>query len=484
MASSFPSVPIPIAAEGPVDPRLGTIVSNRWRLDRVIGRGGMATVYGAVHRNRSRVAIKVVHRGMPEEAVARFLREGYLNNTVEHPGAVHTLDDGLLDDGSAFLVMELLEGEDLGTRLEREGRLPGAEAVRVAIDLLDVLEAAHRAKIVHRDVKPDNIFLLRSGGVKLVDFGIARERTIDAPVGATAFGTIMGTPAFMAPEQALGLTDDVDERTDLWAVGATLFVALTGVEIRNRGRTFEETLAFAMQPVPAVRSLEPGLSEPLAAVLDRALAHKRSDRFASAAEMREKLRETERSSVVPIAVSRTGTQILPSRSLTPPAEELRPSLTPLPPEGGLVRTSESSSIPPAAHLPDYFSSQPSAESNTRPWFAGVLALTFAGFVGTAVWAARADAPDQGRPFPISATTSDAPLGVSMGDAASIPPERPPPQALVVITAASALRPTPASTPPSPVVAPPSSVKAPQKAAPNKVHPDIPSDTDPLGRGRN
>jgi hypothetical protein len=200
--------------------------------------------------------------------------------------------------------------------------------------------------------------------------------------------------------------------------------------------------------------------------------------------MREKLRETERSSVVPIAVSRTGTQILPSRSLTPPAEELRPSLTPLPPEGGLVRTSESSSIPPAAHLPDYFSSQPSAESNTRPWFAGVLALTFAGFVGTAVWAARADAPDQGRPFPISATTSDAPLGVSMGDAASIPPERPPPQALVVITAASALRPTPASTPPSPVVAPPSSVKAPQKAAPNKVHPDIPSDTDPLGRGRN
>jgi eukaryotic-like serine/threonine-protein kinase len=481
MASSFPSVPTPSAAEGPVDSRLGTIVSNRWRLDRVIGRGGMATVYGAVHRNRSRVAIKVVHQSMPEEAVARFLREGYLNNTVEHPGAVHTLDDGVLDDGSAYLVMELLEGEDLGTRLERDGRLPGAEAVRVAIDVLDVLEAAHRAKIVHRDVKPDNIFLLRSGGVKLVDFGIARERTIDTPGAATAFGTIMGTPAFMAPEQALGLTDEIDEGTDLWAVGATLFVALTGVEIRKRGRTFEETLGFAMAPVPAVRSLESGLSEPMAAVLDRALAHKRSDRFASAAEMREALRETERSSILPITLSRTGTQILPSRSLTPPAAQLRPSATPLPlpPEGGVLRASGSFSIPPATHLSDDSSSQPSAESNTRPWFAGVLVLTFAGFVGTAVWAAHADAPDQGRPLPASATISAASPRSSVDDTVSVPPE--PALQAPVVTATSALRPTPA--PPSPVVALPPSVKAP-KALPNKGHAAVPSDTDPLGRGRN
>jgi serine/threonine-protein kinase len=266
--------------------RLGTVVSGRWRLERELGRGGMATVYAATHRNGSRVAVKIALE-RDKDLCQRFIAEGYIGNRVEHPGAVRTLDDGMTDDGFPFLVMELLDGETLSERLDREGRLHPSEAVRIALDVLSVLRVAHAVDVVHRDVKPANVFLTRQGIVKLLDFGIARD--VRPGIAGTVAGTILGTPSFMAPEQERGRVDQVDARTDLWATAAMLFVALTNRDLRTGGTPLE-TLGAAMDPVPPVRSLAPEVSPALAFVLDRALAFDPNARFSSAVDMQTALR--------------------------------------------------------------------------------------------------------------------------------------------------------------------------------------------------
>ncbi len=198
--------------------RVGSVVNEKWTIDRLIGIGGMAVVYSATHRNKKKAAIKMLHPelSMDPDIRARFLREGYVANSVEHAGAVRVDDDDVAEDGAAFLVMELLEGETLQARHQRRGqRLPPAEAVGIIDPLLDVLVAAHAKGIVHRDLKPENVFLTQDGQVKVLDFGIARLRELRDTNAATRTGSLLGTPAFMAPEQARGRWDDVDERTDL-----------------------------------------------------------------------------------------------------------------------------------------------------------------------------------------------------------------------------------------------------------------------------
>src|SRR5215471_14765237 len=212
--------------------RVGTVLNGKWRLDEVLGIGGMATVYAAIHRNQKRVAIKMLHPevSIDQQVTSRFTREGYVANTVGHPGAVSVLDDDVTEDGAAFLVMELLEGETLDHRWEKRGTLTPSEVLGIADQVLDVLVAAHAKGILHRDLKPENLFLTRSGQVKVLDFGIARVRELTAgqTAGSTRSGSLLGTPAFMAPEQARGRWQDVDERTDLWALGATMYTLMSG----------------------------------------------------------------------------------------------------------------------------------------------------------------------------------------------------------------------------------------------------------------
>lgn len=153
------------------------MLCGKWTLRRLVGVGGMAAVYEAEHRNGKRVAVKVLHAelSIAGEVLSRFLREGYAANRVGHPGAVSVLDDGVAEDGAAFLVMDLLEGETLEVRRTRSrGGLPVAEVLRIADAVLDILAAAHTRGIVHRDVKPENIFVTSAGEVRLLDFGIAR----------------------------------------------------------------------------------------------------------------------------------------------------------------------------------------------------------------------------------------------------------------------------------------------------------------------
>jgi serine/threonine-protein kinase len=275
--------------------RVGAVLKGKWRLDAVLGIGGMATVYGATHRNRSRVAIKMLHPdvAVSQDVTNRFLREGYVGNAVAHPGTVKVLDDDVTEDGVPFLVMELLEGESLGMRLEREGRLPARDVALLADQLLDVLAAAHAAHIVHRDLKPDNVFLTLEGRVKVLDFGIARLREAAHESSAsTQAGSLLGTPAFMAPEQALGRWKEVDERTDIWAIGATLFNLLTGRFVHEADSVQEQLVLAATHRAASVAQLAPQTPPWLVAVVDRALSFGRDARFADARSMQAALRST------------------------------------------------------------------------------------------------------------------------------------------------------------------------------------------------
>ncbi len=284
--------------------RVGTLLKQKWRLDKLIGVGGMAAVYAATHRNKKRAAIKMLHPELSIDSALRerFLREGYVANSVGQKGAVAVDDDDVSEEGLAFLVMELLDGETIEQRWERKGRLLSPhEALSVADQLLDTLAAAHARGIVHRDLKPENMFLTREGAVKVLDFGIARVRELTrsenppasgSPLTTTQAGSTMGTPAFMAPEQARGKWDDVDGRTDLWAVGATLYTLLTG-EFVHKGETVNETLALAVtRPARSLGELRADLHPALIRFVDKALAYDKAARFADAAAMQHALRLT------------------------------------------------------------------------------------------------------------------------------------------------------------------------------------------------
>ncbi|MBV9945785.1 MAG: protein kinase [Myxococcales bacterium] len=273
--------------------RIGQTLRGKWRLDTLLGVGGMAAVYAATHRNGKRAAVKVLHPEMSvHQAVRqRFLMEGFVANKVQHPGAVSVIDDDSEEDGLLFLVTELLDGETLEERCHRlGGRMPEREILLAADQLLDVLVAAHAHGIIHRDLKPENVFVTRGGQIKVLDFGIARLRELSSDKRLTQTGVMMGTPAYMAPEYARGHADEVDERTDLWAVGAIMFRLLSGGDVHN-GETVNEQLMSAMtKPAPPIASVAPHVSDPVAPIIDCALEFKRDLRWPTAGGMQGAIR--------------------------------------------------------------------------------------------------------------------------------------------------------------------------------------------------
>lgn len=271
--------------------RVGSLLAGKWTLEALIGVGGMAAVYAARHRNGATAAIKMLHGELAGHAELRqrFLREAYIANKVEHVGSVKVLDDDTTERGEPYLVMELLRGASVEDHAARSGgRLPLAHVLNIVDQTLAVLEVAHRVGIVHRDLKPDNLFLTEEGVVKVLDFGIARLRDT-ADTKKTATGMLMGTPAFMAPEQALGRWQSVDGRTDLWAVGAIVFSLLSGRSV-HEGETANEMLVqAATRPAPSLARVVQ-VPQPLVEFVDKALAFEQDRRFADAHEMRVALR--------------------------------------------------------------------------------------------------------------------------------------------------------------------------------------------------
>ncbi|MBL8607939.1 MAG: serine/threonine protein kinase [Myxococcales bacterium] len=274
--------------------RVGQVLSNKFTLDALLDIGGMAAVYAATHRNGKKVAVKMLHPqyASNEEVKERFLREGYVANKVDHRGSVQILDDDVTADGAPFLVMELLSGESLDKWMySAGGRLTPGDVLALADQVLDVLDAFHAHGIVHRDIKPANLFVTRAGVIKVLDFGLARVRDARMRATPTASGTIIGTSSYMSPEQAQGKNDAVDPRTDVFAVGAVMFHALTG-EIVHKGRSAMERLMSAMQtPAPKVRTLAPHVPLYVGEIIDKALEFHKEDRWPSAAMMRERVRD-------------------------------------------------------------------------------------------------------------------------------------------------------------------------------------------------
>ena len=274
--------------------RVGRVLNEKWTLERLIGVGGMAAVYGGRHRNGARAAVKILHAELGKNPAVRerFLREGYAANRVEHRGAVQVLDDDIVkdgpDDGAAYLVMELLEGESLEDRAAHAPPIGEQEYLTIANGVLQVLEAAHEHGVVHRDLKPDNIFLARDPDdgrlrVKVLDFGLARLTESHI---TTQLGLALGTPSYMSPEQAAGRSEEIDGRTDLFALGATGFRLLTLRRIHEEENIVRLVGRMANDPAPPIRTVTPAISEKVAAIIDRALAFRREDRYPNAAAMR------------------------------------------------------------------------------------------------------------------------------------------------------------------------------------------------------
>ena len=309
--------------------RVGTTLKGKYRLERLIGSGGMAAVYSAVHRNGNRVAIKILHPHVAGEAALRerFLREGYIANSVGHPGAVRVLDDDVGEDRSVFLVMELLEGETVDARANRSsGRLAVREICELGYQLLEVLAAAHAKGIVHRDIKPENLFLTSDGTLKVLDFGNARLNEPSESPGATRPGMAFGTPAFMAPEQALGKIQQIDAQTDVFSAGATLFTLASGSLIQDAESAQELMVYMATRPGRSLREVAPELPAAIADVIDRATRFQKHERWPDAASMAAALAEAHEHAFG-FALSAMGG----SRPSTLPWGEARPRKSPLPP---------------------------------------------------------------------------------------------------------------------------------------------------------
>lgn len=271
--------------------RVGSVLDQKWTLERLLGSGAMGAVYEARHRNGARAAVKLLHRMLAREPEVRerFLREGYAANKVEHKGAVRVLDDDVVesgpDEGTAYLVMELLEGESLDERQRKSPPLGEHELLEIAEQVLDVLAVAHANGVVHRDLKPENLFLSRDEGkvrVKILDFGLARISDLGH---ATNAGKALGTPAYMSPEQALGKGDEIDGRTDLFALGATIFRVLSGRRVHEGDNAIQVLVKMQRDPAPKLADVSPRVSPEVAAIVDRALAFAKADRYPTAAAM-------------------------------------------------------------------------------------------------------------------------------------------------------------------------------------------------------
>ena len=336
--------------------RIGALLADKWNLERLLGVGGMAAVYEGRHRNGARGAIKILHPELARvpELRERFLREGYLANKVDHPGALKVLDDDVVKEGAdaglAYLVMELLEGESIDAKMQRlQQTLPEEEVLAVADDILATLDAAHDKGIVHRDIKPENLFLAKETDAegretvrtKILDFGLARME-----MGAiTRAGLALGTPSFMAPEQAAGRSEEIDGRTDLFAVGATMFRMLTGARIHEGANGAEIVSKMASLPAPPVRTVRADLSEDVAAIIDRALQFKREDRYPKASAMREDVQKARAARAITQARTAIGNEPTvhddsPSAAAAPKSVSTSASASPVPTETSLQDITE------------------------------------------------------------------------------------------------------------------------------------------------
>src|ERR671924_1029475 len=241
---------------------IGTLISERFRLEEKVGSGGMSTVYRAFDPTLERwVAIKLMHRDISTDPdqLERFRREARAVARLNHPHVVTVIDAGE-DDGTPFIVFEFVEGETLKDRIKRLGRLPVAEAVAYAVEIGRALGCAHAHRLVHRDVKPQNVLIDPDGRAKVTDFGIARSMEAK---GLTATGRVLGTTDYVSPEQALGHA--VTEQSDIYSLGICLYEMLTGEAPFKADTQVAVAMKHVKDPMPDIQRVRPEISASLAA---------------------------------------------------------------------------------------------------------------------------------------------------------------------------------------------------------------------------
>jgi eukaryotic-like serine/threonine-protein kinase len=279
----------------------GQILLGKYRIERVLGMGGMGVVVAATHVTlEERVAIKFLlpHALSNPEAVARFLREARAAVRIKSEHIARVTDVGQLENGSPYMIMEYLDGADLGTIAHQRGALSIDDSVEYVLQACEALAEAHALGIIHRDLKPANLFVVRRAdgtpSVKVLDFGISKLTGLSASSGSgsdlsmTKTSTIMGSPLYMSPEQ-MASARDVDARTDLWALGAILYELLTG-KVPFQADTITQLCAMILQqPPPPLRNLRPDAPEALQAIIARCLEKDRNLRFANVADFANSL---------------------------------------------------------------------------------------------------------------------------------------------------------------------------------------------------
>jgi eukaryotic-like serine/threonine-protein kinase len=314
-----PSVPPPSATP---DPYMGTTIDDRYRVDSVLGEGGMGVVYGGRHKMiNKKVAIKILRGDLSrdKEMTERFLQEARAASSIGHPHICDVSDFGTLPDGSAYFVMEFLEGVSLSSIMQKDKKLETKRLIHIAKQVADGLQAAHEQSIVHRDLKPDNVFLLERGGekeyVKILDFGIAKVVS-SSTAKLTRAGTVFGTPHYMSPEQAAGAP--VDSRTDIYSLGVILYEMASG-QLPFDADNYMGILTQHMYKAPVpIRALVPTPNEVppgLEAIILKTLSKKPEQRYSNMKELMldlERLEKGELPTAVTEMIARSGAFNVPA----------------------------------------------------------------------------------------------------------------------------------------------------------------------------
>jgi serine/threonine protein kinase len=347
------------------------VIAGKFRLEREIGRGGMGSVWAARHVLLDMpVALKFIEaendHGPPldmPDARARFEREARAAGQVRSPHVVQIIDHGIDEKDRPYIAMELLEGEDLGERLRREGRIPVAAAARILTQASKALRRAHEGGIIHRDLKPGNVFLARFDDdevVKLLDFGVAKMRragVLEQEL-ATQTGIVFGSPSYMSPEQARGARA-IDHRSDLWSLAVIVFRAITGVKPFQASSIADLVIKLCIDPLPVATQVSPDLPPAMDAFFMRAFARDPDQRFQTAVDLAAafEVAASAPASLRPAALHATGPSFSVAAGAPPGGPGSGPhvafapgTLTPPPPEKPVAmgETSQPRAAPPAA----------------------------------------------------------------------------------------------------------------------------------------
>ncbi len=389
----------------------GAIVAGKYRLEALIGEGGMGSVWAAVHTGLGQpVAIKFVSKEFvrSSEALRRFDAEAKAAAQLRSRHVVQVFDNGTLEDGTPYIAMELLRGENLYSRVHRAGPVPLAETVDILSQCCKALGRAHAAGIVHRDIKPDNVFLAQSaddeaGLVKVLDFGIAKFAAGPNDQSATRTGAVLGTPLYMSPEQARGLKT-IDHRTDLYSLGLVGYTLLTGNLAFSSESFGDLLLQICTAPLPSLCANAPWLPPGMEAWFQRACARDPKDRYGSAQELADALRAASdgslRAPAIPAAAAPSG-----SFGAGSPAHAVSIAT------GSAMSRSRDLSARPAS---------PSAKGLLVVAGAALLAAGL-GVVALVTFVRREQAPDVASSATAAAVLSPAPPPTPLADPAAVAP---------------------------------------------------------------